>query len=218
MNRGGIQGDFVFVIVIHIIGAKPEEYGQLGAVKRKIQLIQLLCVYKHFQVFVLSQVHVQAFENGPCIAITQAANTHGKRLLVLQDIGECTDRLFPLDTKGYRIIKRCSGGVFFNTYSIDIERNRAETHIADNTAGHVNLRKRLFETAPLVAAQFEGSKTESGLFCKSFPQHTHKTHGTEILDTADLLALRVVERQFETVPDVVLSVALKNNRICNKIL
>jgi hypothetical protein len=57
---------------------------------------ELFGVYEHFQAFELAQIHIQAFENGACVAVLGAANVHRKRLLILQNVGERAHGLFAL--------------------------------------------------------------------------------------------------------------------------
>ena len=188
------QRDFVLVIVVLKITSHPHKKAQCPV--RNFDTIKGFCVYKHFQPFIDPKIEVNILKHGLIFSVAKVLHPSRQRLFVLQGI-EHPQSLFALYAFRQNVIKGATTAVFLDVHGIHVKYRRHLTLVKPDS----DARQILGVSSPLVAHQFETSKSKRDRSLELCHIHPHKPDGTEIADTPYALLIGSIERNPETVPD-----------------
>ena len=190
-----LHGHFVFVVVLGEVGTDTHEHGQVLVVERLV-VVGGFGVDEHLQVFVLPQVEVGGFVDGPTIAIDEVLDGHLQRLLIDTGGLRHADHTFLLDAGRDDVRHRVAAAVL-----VDADGRDVEGRIVVDVVGFIFARglDALRVGAPFAFHEVEGGETQHDGFLEVGQEHSHETDGREVVDVADDL-VGLSHRDAELIP------------------
>ena len=193
---GELQGQLVLVIVVLIVGAEPDEDGELVVGEVGDVLRHGVGMGEHLYALILPEVEVGVLVDGLGRARAEVGDGHGERLLVaLDELGLC-GVLLTTDARRQDVVDGLLVVVLLDTDGADGHLSRL------GTAG-----ERLFVDAPFAAHEVERTEAQhDGLF-EVGAEHAHEAYAGEAADRAHL-PLEVLDGDAELIPGRLLRVVV----------
>ena len=200
-----LQGNFVFVEVVLVVRAEPDEDTGLIVFRFGYILGQRVGMDEHLEVFVLAHVQVGVLVHGAGVSRSQVTYRQREGLFVVfGQLALCRIH-YAADARRQYVVHRCLVVVFF-----DVDSRYFHASVR---GGHFAGIKSLFVGTPFGFHQIQcGETKDDGLF-ETGQEHTHEPYAREIVDVAHFL-LVFGKRYAELIPIHLFRVAVAELDAC----